>query len=175
MSNPPGGGLAGAAAPHPAWARSVVIAAAIVELLSGVFDIAVLVEHGLEVSRAGLAGLLVTAEIALRPTLATAAVAFALTGRLTAGIAALAGIVLATWLSYLPSVAHEFAEFPGTGLAGLTIFAQAAAYPLLALAAVVLSLHGAWPGLAAILVAVPTLLSVLAVVAFGIGVGIFGF
>ena len=115
--------------------------------------------------------------IVLVPLLAIAALVFALMGDLPRAIMAIAAVVLATWLAeeitsflYPPKSPGSFA-----GVLGVYAFLQRFVYPLIAIAAIVLAWRNERLVQAGLLASVPTILGALMVVAFGIGVLIYGF
>jgi hypothetical protein len=88
---------------------------------------------------------------------------------------ALAVVVLLDWLSYVPSATKFWSEFPGSGFGGLVSVLTLVIFPLLGAAAIILAQRGHKLGLATFLVILPTPLHILAVVAFGVSVAIYGF
>ena len=121
----------------------------------------------------GLGGAIIKSYVASHPVLALAALAFATVGRLRYAIITLAALVLMTWLNFMPSVVRH-----GFDLRGVSAFetpVRMIAFPLMATCALALAARGQRLGLATVLVSIPTLYSVLAVIAFGIGVIIYGF
>ena len=84
-------------------------------------------------------------------------------------------VILVGWISYLPSIQLHGLELQGDGAGGLFSFALLILPPILVLAIAALALTGKRLTLATVLAAVPTLISILSVVAFGIGVAIYGF
>lgn len=112
--------------------------------------------------------------LVLAVPLALAAFYFAWKSRLRLAIAALAIGILLAWLCDLPSIAIHGIEwsltFGGIQVAGYQIGA-----PLIALAALYLARRNERIGLATLLVALPTILFWLGVLAFVIAVMIHGF
>lgn len=87
----------------------------------------------------------------------------------------MAALILLTWVSYLPSVALHSLDIRGS-LAVILIFTfQIIVAPLLALAIIWLAVRGERLKLATALAIMPTLVAVLSVVAFGVGVALYGF
>ena len=87
----------------------------------------------------------------------------------------MAVVILVGWISYLPSIQLHGLEMQGDGAGGLFTFAMIILPPILVLAIAGLALSGKHLTLATLLAVLPTLISVLSVVAFGIGVAIYGF
>jgi hypothetical protein len=119
--------------------------------------------------------LAISATIALSPILAIIAFVCVLKGRIAGAIMAIAGLALLDWLSYVPSMVIHWPEFPGSGYAGFVGIVQMVVLPLLALAAIGLAWRGERLGLATLLALTPTAVFILGVLAFGIGVAIYGF
>jgi hypothetical protein len=121
----------------------------------------------------GVGGAIIKAYIASHPVLALAALAFATVGRLRYAIMALGALVLMNWLNYMPSVVRHGLDFDG--LSAFQTPVQIIAFPLMGACAIALAARGQRLGLATMLVSIPTLFSVLAVIAFGISVMLYGF
>ena len=107
------------------------------------------------------------------PLLALAALALATVGRLRYAIMALGALVLMNWLNYMPSVVRHGLDFGG--LSAFETPVQIIAFPLMGACAIALAARRQRLGLATLLVSIPTLYGVLAVIAFGIGVFLYGF
>ena len=84
-------------------------------------------------------------------------------------------IILMTWLNYLPSVALHGLELQGSPAVVLLLVFQIIVAPVLALAIAGLVLTGKQLTLATLLAVLPTLVGIASVIAFGIGVAIYGF
>jgi hypothetical protein len=106
--------------------------------------------------------------------LALAALYFAVAGRLRLAIAAIALRILVTWLCDLPSIAIHGIEWSPT-LGGIEVAGYQIGAPLIALAALYLAQRNERLGLATFLVALPTIVFWLGVLAFAISVMIHGF
>jgi hypothetical protein len=118
---------------------------------------------------------IVVAKIVLAPVIAFAALYFAVRGPLRNALIALAALSLLTWVSFLPAFRLEPPNLQ-SGAFGLAFAAyQLVLAPLIAGVVLVLALSGKRPALATLLAVVPTLVGVLAVVAFAISVFIYGF
>jgi hypothetical protein len=74
----------------------------------------------------------------------------------------------------MPPVVLHGLEF-GSGLAALQTTAQIIAFPLMAACAIALAARDRRLGLATALVGIPTLFNVFGVIAFAIGVSLYGF
>jgi hypothetical protein len=159
----------------PRWPRLLLLVAAAIELLGGLSDLPILLGNLSEIPGPGLGGAIIIAKIALQPLLALAALIFTLRGRLPYALLAMAFIILMTWLNYLPSVATHGLELQGSPAVVLLLVFQIIVAPLLALAIAGLVLTGKQLTLATLLAVLPTLISILSVIAFGIGVAIYGF
>jgi hypothetical protein len=167
--------MAAAPARHP-WLRVILAAVAAIEFadaLSGLTNIFLDYHHDTAYLR--FAQALLSVKLALAPLVAGAALVFAVAGRLRAAIVALAALVLLSFvLDDVWSIPlHGFELTPDFG--GLTAFAYYIAFPLAAVAAIVLALKDRHLALATALVCVPTVFNWLGVAAFAIGVMIYGF
>jgi hypothetical protein len=84
-------------------------------------------------------------------------------------------VILVGWISYLPSIQLHGLELRGDGAGGLFTVALVILPPILVLAIAALALTGKRLTLATVLALLPTLIGILSVVAFGIGIAIYGF
>ena len=154
----------------------LLIAAAALEFLGGVRDFPILFGNLSEVPGPGLGGGIITAKIALQPILGLAALVCAWTGRLREALLAMAAIILMTWLNYLPSVALHGLDFRGKdAFISLHMILQVVLAPLLAAAVAALAIRNRITPTAIALAILPTVVGVLGVVAFAIGVAMYGF
>jgi hypothetical protein len=78
-----------------------------------------------------------------------------------------------TWLNFMPSVVRHGLDFGGVSAFETPV--RIIAFPLLAACAIALAARGQRLGLATLLVSIPTLYGVFAVIAYGIGVFLYGF
>lgn len=163
------------AQPYPNWLRVTVLIVAIGKVVTSVTALAFLFNDDPNIPGQSLEGLAIAATIALSPVLAIVAFVCALRGRITGAIMAIAGLALLDWLSYVPSVASHWSEFPDPGFVGVIEIVQIVVLPLLAASAIVLAWRGERLRLATGLALLPTLVFILGVFAFGIGVAIYGF
>ena len=118
---------------------------------------------------------LTSLKLALAPVIAGAALYFAITRKLPHAIVALATLMLVNWLTELPSIAIHGMEMKDGGITSLVIAAQRFLYPLLAVAAMAAALRNERLVTATVLTAIPMIVQWLGVVAFAVGVAIYGF
>jgi hypothetical protein len=149
----------------------IVIAA--IEAFDGLSHVPTLFGDMPQIPGPGVGGAIIKAYIASHPLLALAALAFATVGRLRYAIMALGALVLMTWLNFMPSVVRHGLDFGGVSAFETPV--RIIAFPLLAACAIALAARGQRLGLATLLVSLPTLYGVFAVIAFGIGVFLYGF
>ena len=121
----------------------------------------------------GIGGAIIKAYVASHPVLALAALAFATVGRLRYAVMVLGVLVLMNWLNYIPSVVLHGLDFDGASAFQTPL--QIIAFPLMGASAIALAARGQRLGLATILVSIPTLFNLAAVIAFGVGVFLYGF
>ncbi|XSC46050.1 hypothetical protein ACF1BQ_008855 [Bradyrhizobium sp. RDT10] len=86
---------------------------------------------------------------------------------------ALGALVFMTWLNFMPSVVRHGLDFRGVSAFETPV--RMIAFPLMAACAIAFAARGQRLGLATLLVSIPTLFGVIAVIAFGIGVFLYGF
>ncbi len=160
---------------YPTWLRVGLLIITIGKVVTSFTALTILFDDDPSIPGQSLGGIVISAVIALSPILAVAAFILALRGRIAAAVIAIAALALLDWLSYVPSVVHHWPEFPDPGFAGLMEIVQMAVLPLLAAAAIVLAWRGERLRLATALAILPTLVYVPGVLAFGVGVAIYGF
>jgi hypothetical protein len=175
-------GVAPAAQPRR-WPALLLLIVALIEFMGGLADLPVLAGNLDEIPGPGLGGKIIIATIILRPIAAAAALLFLVRSKLPGALVSMAVVILLGWISYLPSIQLHGLELPAD--AGMPLFAEATVNallvweaivkPILVLAIAGLALTGKKLTLATILALLPTLISVLSVVAFGISVAIYGF
>lgn len=151
----------------------LLILIAATEAFDGLSHASILFGDMSEIPGPGLSGFLIKTYIASHPLLALAALAFATIGRLRYAVMALGALVLMEWLNYMPSVVLHGLDF--RGLSAFQTPLQIVAFPLMGACAIALAARDKRLGLATLLVSIPTLFGVLAVVAFGISVALYGF
>jgi hypothetical protein len=154
--------------------RAVLIIVAIAEAFDGLSDFPTLFGDMSQIPGPGLGGFLIKAHIATHLPLALVALIFAVIGRVRYAIIALGAVVAMTWLNYMPSVVLHGLEF-NSGFSALQTTAQIIAFPLMAACAIALAARGQRLGLATALVSIPTLFNVFGIIAFAIGVSLYGF
>ena len=157
------------------WSGLLLLIAAIMEFLGGLGALPILAGDLSEVPGPGLGGAIIIATIIVRPIAAAAALFFIVRGNLTWALVSMAVVILVGWITYLPSIQLHGLEMQGDGAGGLFTFAILILPPILVLAITGLALTGKQLTLASLLAVLPTAVSILAVVAFGIGVAIYGF
>jgi hypothetical protein len=151
----------------------LLIIVAAIEAFEGLSHLPMLFGDMSEIPGPGVGGAIIKIYIASHPVLALAALGLATVGRLRYAIMALGALVVMNWLNYTPSVVRHGFDFGG--LSGFQTPVQIIAFPLMAACAIALSARKERLGLATLLVSIPTLFDVLAVIAFGIGVSLYGF
>jgi len=151
----------------------LLIIVAAVEAFEGLSHAPMLFGDISEIPGPGIGGAIIKAYIASHPVLALAALGLATVGRLRYAIMALGALVLMNWLSDMPSVVRHGLDFRGVSAFETPV--RIIAFPLMAACAIALAARGQRPGLATLLVSIPTLYGVFAVIAFGIGVILYGF
>jgi hypothetical protein len=161
-------------APRHLGLRVLLIIVAIIEAFGGLSDFPTLFGDMSEIPGPGLGGFLIKAHIATHLPLALAALVFAVIGRVRHAIVALGTVVAMTWLNYMPSVVLHGLEF-SSGFAALQTAAQIVAFPLMAACATALAARDRRLGVATALVGIPTLVNMFGVIAFAIGVSLYGF
>jgi hypothetical protein len=161
--------------PAPGWARGLLIAVAALESLGAVRDFPLLFAAPEQFFGQGLGGWIIAAKLVLAPVAAVAAFIFAGSGRTREAILALAGVIFLTWLNTMPSVVLHGVDFAGTLPVALQGLFQIILVPLLVLVIVALALRQQYLSLAAVLASLPTIAGIVSVVAFAIGVSIYGF
>jgi hypothetical protein len=149
----------------------IIIAA--IEAFEGLSHAPMLLGDMSEIPGPGVGGAIIKAYIAAHPLLALAALALATAGQLRYAIMALGALILMNWLNYMPSVMRHGLDFGG--LSAFQTPVQIIVFPLMGACAIALAARKERLGLATMLVSIPTLFDVLAVIAFGISVFLYGF
>jgi len=166
---------AGLAARPATWLRVLLILIAVVEGLEGLFKIPLLLAGDPEIPGKGWGGWAVTSELALTLPFALVALFFLIKGDIRRGVCFVAGIALLRWISLLPSLVNHPASFPGSGISGVIQVLQMMVFPLLMLMVIALAYKSERLTLAGILASLPAITNWLGIVAFAIGVAIYGF
>jgi hypothetical protein len=151
----------------------LLIIAAAIETFDGLSSAPMLFGDIPKIPGPGIGGAIIKAYIATHPVLALAALAFATIGRLRYAIIALGALVLMAWLHFMPSVVRHGFDFDGVSAFETPV--RIIAFPLMAACAIALAARGERLGLATMLVSIPTLYSVASVIAFGVGIFLYGF
>jgi len=157
------------------WPRLLLLIVASIELMGGIGALPILAGNLDEIPGPGLGGKIILATIILRPIAAAVALFFLVRGNLPGALVSIALVILVGWISYLPSIQLHGLELQGDGAGGLFTVALTILPPILVLAISALALTNTRLKLATLLATLPTLISILSVVAFGIGVAIYGF
>jgi hypothetical protein len=123
----------------------------------------------------GLSGALVLLEFVGRPILAVAALIFALRRNPRVAIVAIAGITFLIALGLLPSAIRHGLYQGGNGIMSVHATTKVTLYPLLAFGATALALRNERLGLAALLVAIPLLASIVSFTLFSMSILAYGF
>ena len=151
----------------------LLIIVAAVETFDGLSNAPMLFGDMSNIPGPGIGGAIIKAYIASHPVLALVALAFATIGRLRYAIITLGALVLMTWLHFMPSVVRHGFDFDG--ISAFETPVRIIAFPLMAVCAIAIAVRGERLGLATMLVSIPTLYGVAAVIAFGIGIFLYGF
>jgi hypothetical protein len=151
----------------------LLIIVAAIEAFDGLSHAPMLFGDMSQIPGPGLGAAIIKAYVASHPVLALAALAFATIGRLRYAIMALGALVLMNWLNYMPSVVLHGLDFDGASAFQTPL--QIIAFPLMGASAIALAARGQRLGLATMLVSIPTLFNLAAVIAFGIGILLYGF
>jgi hypothetical protein len=162
-----------APAPRHHGLRAVLIIAALLEGFDAASSVPILFGDMSEIPGSGLGGFLIKAHIATHLPLALATLVFAAIGRVRYAIIALAAVVFMTWLNYMPSVVLHGFELKGIGAFETPV--RIIAFPLMAACAIALAARNQRLRLATALASIPTFYSLVGLMIFAIGVGIYGF
>lgn len=163
-----------ASAPRHIGLRVVLFAAALFEAFQALPDVPMLFGDMSEIPGPGFGGFLIKAYIATHAPLALAALVFAAVGNVRHAIIGLGAVVIMTWLNWMPSVARfgfGFENFYTTAQGT----AQIIAFPLIGACGIACAARGRRLAVATALVTIPTFWFWLGVIAFAIGVSIYGF
>ena len=151
----------------------LLILIAAIEAFDGLSHVPTLFGDMSEIPGPGVGGAIIKAYIASHPVLALVALALATVGRLRHAIMTLGALVLMTWLNDMPSVVRHGLDFRGVSAFETPV--RIIAFPLMAACGIALAARSQRLGLATMLVSISTLYGVFAVIAFGIGVILYGF
>jgi hypothetical protein len=165
------------AAPAPAprllGLRAVLMVLAATEAWIGFSDAPALFGDMTQIGP-GIGGGLIKAHLAAHPVLSVVALLLAAFGYVRHAIIALGTIIIMTWLSSMPSVVANGFELKGA-FSIMESAARIIAFPLLAACAIAYAAHNEHLGRATLLVAVPTLYTVVLLIGFAISVIKYGF
>lgn len=129
---------------------------------------------GMSETGSGFSGILTKIYVLTHPLFAVAALVCALTGRVRWAVAAMAGVILGRWLSYVPGPNGSLAAKHLYVLLQPTIMLLIVP-PVLAAGALALARSNQLLGLATLLVAVPVIYINYEIALFTIAITIFGF
>lgn len=155
--------------------RLLLLIVAIGKLVTSLTSLTILFDDDPNIPGTSWGGLVVSAVIVLSPFVAAAALFFAIRGPIARAIIPIGTLALLDWLSYVPSLVNHWPEYPSPGFVGVIEVVQMVALPLLVALAIALAWRGERLGLAAALALLPTFVNIAGVIAFGIGVAIYGF
>lgn len=156
------------------WISAALLAIALFETADGLSNVGTLFGDMSEIPGPGFGGFLIKTYLATHPVFAIAALIFAAIGRVRLAVMALVGVLIGRWLWLMPSVANSGLEMTNFNSA-LNSLVLIIAPPLLAACSLSLAIRNERLGLASLLVCLPSLYSVLSVVAFIVAVSIYGF
>lgn len=169
-------------APAPArparhgWLRTGLVLVAAYQLIDGLSNAPLIfADYHHATAYLRFAQALVSVKLALNPPVAAAALLFAVTGRLRQAILALAAFILLGFLL------DDLWSFPIHGLelsldyGGFVVFVHHFVFPAVALAGATLALKDRRLGLAGLLVCFPTLFDLAGILAFAVGIMLYGF
>jgi hypothetical protein len=162
-------------AAYPLWVRVVLVIVGLVETLAALADLpGIFTNYEHDTALLKFAQALTSVRIAVSPLIAGAALYFALVGRVRHSIIALASLVLLLSLAELPSFAIHGLEL-SRDFTGIILALQRFVYPVLAVVAIVLAVKDRLLGLATLFAILPSLTAAAGVLAFALGVSIYGF
>lgn len=156
------------------WLSTALLVVALFETWDGLSGVGTLFGETSEILGPGVGGFLIKTYLATHPVFALAALILAAIGRVRFAVMALVGVMIGRWLWLMPSVAIHGLEMKNFYSVQSTI-ALNIAPPLLAACALALSIRNQRLGLATLLVCLPSLYAVFSLVAFAIGIAIYGF
>jgi hypothetical protein len=151
----------------------LLIIVAAIEAFDGLSHAPILFGDMSDMPGPGIGGAIIKTYIASHPVLALAALGLATVGRLRYAIMALGALVVMNWLKDMPSVVRHGLDFRGVSAFETPV--RIIAFPLMAACGIALVARSQRLGLATLLVSIPTLYGVFAVIAFGIGIILYGF
>ena len=164
----------GFSAPRHLGLRTVLFIAAAMEAYDALSNVFILFGDMSEIPGPGFGGFLIKAHLVTHAPLALAALVYAAIGNVRYAIIALGAVVMMTWLNYMPSVVRFGLGFDNfyTTVQGA---AQIIGFPLMGACGIAFAARGRRLAVATALVTIPTFWFWLGVIAFAIGVSIYGF
>ncbi|MEC9367358.1 MAG: hypothetical protein VX871_01555 [Pseudomonadota bacterium] len=163
-----------AAASEPGWLRPALITAALVEAVASLSGLTLFSDLSGFGNSPGQ--WMIFTDVALKPLLALTALVFAIRRDWRHAVIALAALPLATMLlDSLPSLLTEGVQGFGEGLFRVYLLERSFLLPLACAWAAWLAWNGKRLALAALIVIIPTVLDVVEVAVFTIGIAIYGF
>lgn len=159
----------------PGWLRLMLIVAAIIEALQALPALSVFFGDLNDVPGPGFGGMLIAITIAAKALLALAAIMAAIKHQIRGAILAMACIVLASWLSDLPSLTKQDMAFKGGIYINAYMLYRIIACPFIVAISGTLAIKNERLKFAAILACLPTFIGLLGIFAFAIGIAIYGF
>jgi hypothetical protein len=167
--------------PSPALAepsvllRAALVVVALIETVSAVFNVSgIFNDYGHTTQLLKFAQALTSVDLAIAPLIAGTALACAFIGKVRHAIGLLAIRMLASYILDMPSLDIHGLEL-SADFGGAYVAAYRFGYPLIAIAALMLAIRNERLALATFFVSLPTLSSWLGVVAFAIGIAVYGF
>lgn len=159
----------------PNWLEVILIVATALQLMEGLSGIAGLFAETGDTSPAGANDVALVAMVAIKFALAAIALAALIRKRFRGAILAMAAMIAAAWLGDMPSVVRHGLDLRGSLVVNAEMIFRVFICPVLAVMAAILALKNERIALAGILVCVPVAMSIIGVIAFAIGVMIYGF
>jgi hypothetical protein len=154
--------------------RTPLLVVAAIETVSALSDLPIIfVDYEAATPLLAFAQYLTKTQIAAAVLIAIAALVFAIRDWLRHAIAALAILMLTGWIADVPSFFIHGLQLSG-GFWGVVSFGPRFFYPVFALIALILVVRNERLGLAAILVSVPTIVSIVGILAFALSVILLG-
>lgn len=158
--------------PEPRWVQVLLLIVAALSTIGALSGVAAVIADWSEPS--GLDPVIAAANIVRLP-LAIAAIVFASRRDLRAATMAMAGVVMANSVGFLPSTIEFGFNVTDAGFYGVVAAAQVLVYPFLAIAAGVLAWRNLHLTRAAVLACVPMTVDTIGVAMFAASVAIYGF
>jgi len=155
----------------PKWLPVILAIVAGFQAIGSLQALPILFDGDPEIPGTTPGGLLITATILLSPPVAIAGFVFALKNDVARAVMGIAGVSILDWISYFPSFANHWDKglfsFPGPFI----FFVLPACAPV----ALFLAWRRLWPRVAVALALAPWVFRAMMVIAFAVGVMIYGF